>query len=262
VNEVDDEGGDNEGDVTDVDEGQERIVGIDERIQINPATSQPYRWICHLKISTINATYGGSGFLVNIPGSNAGCILTAGHNLWMDTRTYAERLEVTFPGKEPIIVSEPTNNTSRQRYFVSPQYKQRFDRYHDYGIIVLPGYQRKGFGYSVVVTDDEIRAATAVVFGYPGDKPHKTMWGTGSGFLDPEPMLLRYTLDTAGGQSGSPVYVWHKGYVSLDLLGPVVVLMLNFSVSGQRLGSTSSEASESILQFVSRLKRCGRCSVG
>ena len=45
VNEVDDEGGDNEGDVTDVDEGQERIVGIDERIQINPATSQPYRWI-------------------------------------------------------------------------------------------------------------------------------------------------------------------------------------------------------------------------
>jgi V8-like Glu-specific endopeptidase len=113
ADEEDDEGGNN-GDEIEVDEGRERIVGTDERIQIKPATLQPYGWICYLDIRSGNSRYSGSGFLVNIPGSNTGCILTAGYNLWIDTRTYAESLEVTFPGKDPIHITEPTNTTNRQ----------------------------------------------------------------------------------------------------------------------------------------------------
>jgi V8-like Glu-specific endopeptidase len=253
------EGGDNDG--TEIDTGdeqddtdniEEKVIGVDERIQIKPTTSQPYRWICHIRIQTGNKRYIGSGFLVNIPGSTTGCILTAGHNLWMETRRYADSLEVTFPGRDVINISEPTNRASRLHYIVSPQYKQRFDRYHDYGVIILPGYQRKGFGYSAVITDADLKAATAVVFGYPGDKLQNTMWGTGGKFSTVEQMQLRYTLDTAGGQSGCPVYIWYEGYVSPNHLRPVVLYGAYPLHSGQWLGSMSLAPLRSTLQLVLR----------
>jgi hypothetical protein len=146
-----DEGADNNGtddeDANDNDSGgavgrwRERIIGNDERIQVKPATSQPYKWICHLKIFSGRRRYSGSGFLVNIPGATMGCIFTAGHNLWMDTRAYADRIDITFPGRDTIQISEQSGpaGTVRQHYFVSRQYEQRFDRHHDYGVIVLPG---------------------------------------------------------------------------------------------------------------------------
>ena len=86
----------------------ERVIGADERIQIIPMTSQPYRWICHIRIRTGSNSYVGSGFLINIPWSTTGCILTAGHNLWMTNRKYADSLEITSPERTPLQFQSPT----------------------------------------------------------------------------------------------------------------------------------------------------------
>ncbi|KAK6522972.1 hypothetical protein TWF281_002399 [Arthrobotrys megalospora] len=200
------EGGDSGG--NDLEDLEEKSIGIHQRIQIKPTTSQPYRWICHIRIKIGEKWYGnGSGFLVNIPGSTTGCILTAGHNLWLDKRTprrYAEDLEITFPGKDPIQIT-------KAQFMVPLPFRERLDPDHDYGVIVLPGYQGKGFGYSTIITDTALNAATAMVFGYPNEKP-KTMWGSGGALYKVEKMQLQHTLDTSRGQSGSPVYIWYKGY--------------------------------------------------
>ncbi len=44
------------------------------------------------------------------------------------------------------------------------------------------------------------------IFGYPGDKPWATMWGTRRSIKGVDPDKLFYKIDTFGGQSGSPVY--------------------------------------------------------
>lgn len=175
-------------------------------------TAQPYKWICKIITRTdTDNSYSGTGYLVNVPWANTGCILTAGHNLWMKNRSYARRLEITFPGKDTFTVSR---DDTEQFFRASPEYVASFAKEYDYGAIVVPGLQSQGFGYSTLMTDDEISYATASVFGYPGDKEPGTMWGSGSKFLPPTTRQLHYDIDTFGGQSGSPVYVWLNGYVS------------------------------------------------
>ena len=48
--------------------------------------------------------------------------------------------------------------------------------------------------------------------GYPGDKPLNTLWITGGEIERHSDLRLFYTNDTAGGQSGSPVYTWYGDY--------------------------------------------------
>jgi len=205
---------------------RERIFGLYRRFRVHSTTSQPYLWICHIRVHYRGKTYYGTGFLINIPGSNTGCVLTAGHNLWMETRSYVDSVEIKFPGRDLIVISKSSNITNRQRYFVSRQYEQNFHSNYDYGAIILPGYQQHGIGYTVLATNEELgnTAEPAELAGFPGDKPGMTIWAT-RGPLDSidsgdpgsseEPgsksKRLFYTLDTFGGQSGSPVYLRYKG---------------------------------------------------
>jgi glutamyl endopeptidase len=57
----------------------------------------------------------------------------------------------------------------------------------------------------------KLLAQSAVLAGYPGDKPFAEMWGMARKIKTVTAKTLVYDIDTMGGQSGAPVYVKRNG---------------------------------------------------
>jgi len=186
--------------------------GKDERVQVDPMTSPPYKWICFLSIkSATGERYKGSGFKIHLPDVNRTAIVTSGHCTFIrgeSAREYAAKITVTFPGKHSVKVRQ-------KDLYASPEYIETGDADHDYGLILLPGNSDDGFGWSAIIPDEELKNRLVTNCGYTGDKPEGTMWITGGAITEgpePTPNRIYYTTDTIGGQSGSPVYTWYDGF--------------------------------------------------
>ena len=183
----------------------ESVCDKDERVQIDPKTSPPYNWICSLQMEdTSGDHWRGSGFKIHLPGVNFTAVVTSAHCVYMGG-AYARRVTVTFPGQAPV------NATDRDLY-ATPEYINSGSADHDYGLILLPGNSDEGFGYSTELTDGELNKRIVTNCGYPGDKPLNTLWITGGEIERHTDFRIFYMNDTAGGQSGSPVYTWYGGY--------------------------------------------------
>jgi V8-like Glu-specific endopeptidase len=81
----------------------------------------------------------------------------------------------------------------------------------DFGCIVLPmgafgGRNLGSFGFAAWDAQ-ELVAHSAVLAGYPGDKPFAEMWGMAQRIQTVTANTLRYQIDTYGGQSGTAVYI-------------------------------------------------------
>lgn len=152
--------------------------------------------------------FEGTGFLVNIPGSTECTLLTAAHCLYRhDPPRYADVVEVTFPGEQPVTVT-------------SDKLKAPSDYMHDarmecdYGLIFLPDRKLKteacGFGLAAMMLDRKLLDANLSVFGYPVGS--NDLWGTGGQTQSVEGETVRYLLQTTRGQSGSPIIAWCDGF--------------------------------------------------
>ena len=62
-----------------------------------------------------------------------------------------------------------------------------------------------------VFSDADLRAATANISGYPGDKPSGTQWYDNHRVAAVDSRKVFYDIDTMGGQSGSAVYRIQNG---------------------------------------------------
>lgn len=183
----------------------ESVCGKDERVQVDPMTSPPYKWICSLLIeSASGAITRGSGFKIHLPDVNRTAVVTSGHCTYV-AGAYATKITVQFPGQRAVHVG-PNN------IYASPEYINTGDADHDYGLIVLPGNSDDGFGWSAIIPDEELSNRLVTNCGYPGDKPAGTMWITGGSIASYTANRIYYMNDTKGGQSGSPVYTWYGGY--------------------------------------------------
>lgn len=85
------------------------------------------------------------------------------------------------------------------------------DSAFDYGVILLPADNRLGdqlgwFGYQVH-TDDELSSYTVNISGYPGAKLTGTQWWMSGTVKTVNDRTFVYNIDTAGGQSGAPVWI-------------------------------------------------------
>ena len=183
----------------------ETVCGKDERVEVDPKTSPPYKWICSLTIqSTSGTVYVGSGFKINLPHVDRTAVVTSGHCTYVNG-SYATEITVQFPGQAAVDV--PRNDL-----YAAPEYINSRSPDHDYGLILLPGRSDDGFGWSTIVPNDELNNRLVTNCGYPGDKPRGTMWITGGKIDNYTANRIFYMNDTMGGQSGSPVYTWYGGY--------------------------------------------------
>lgn len=184
----------------------EVVIGADDRSRINPTTSYPWRAICSLIIRTrTGKTYIGTGWF-NGPGT----VVTAGHCLYLHNEGgWPLSIEV-IPGRNATL--KPYGSVVCTNFKSVLGWTRDKKRDFDYGAIILPSNRKLGstvgfFGFGTR-TDAFIRSKVLNLSGYPGDKGGSTQWFHSRAIKSLNSKVLTYEIDTAGGQSGAPV--WYK----------------------------------------------------
>ncbi|GEM_PF-1015779 len=207
--EADDDGGDERlGSLLEV------VIGADDRVRINATTATPWSGICSLNIQARNGQrFIGTGWLIA-----PRCVITAGHCVHIRTAGgFATHVDV-MPGRNG--TSMPFGSVRGTRLSALPRWISNADRNFDCGCIILPRAPRIPggalpfcFRYAAK-SDTQIRARALNIAGYPGDLPNPPPPARGTAMYfharaakSVTPQVITYDIDTAGGQSGSPV--WH-----------------------------------------------------
>ncbi|NNF64911.1 MAG: serine protease [Acidimicrobiia bacterium] len=184
----------------------EVVIGKDDRVRVNNTTAYPWRAICSLRITARDGSrWIGSGFLV---GNRT--VITAGHVVYMHSRGgWVRKIEV-IPGRNGS--SKPFGSCDATAFHSVKGWTQKKKRSHDYAAIILPkncalGKRVGFFGYANYSFFTLLNMLVNLA-GYPGDKPAGTMWWHARRLKWITSRTLVYNIDTAGGQSGAPV--WRK----------------------------------------------------
>lgn len=187
----------------------EVVIGADERVQITNTTAFPWRAICSLRIAAKDGSnYIGTGWFVG-----PRTVVTAGHCVYLHNHGgWARSIEV-IPGRNGNVF--PFGSATSSSFCSVTGWTSGKKREFDYGVIQLPGNQALGnrvgwFGYGNF-SDATVRSITLNLAGYPGDKPNGTMWYMALRASSVDSHVITYNIDTAGGQSGSPVWYLTNG---------------------------------------------------
>lgn len=188
------------------------ICGNDDRIVESNTLLYPLRATCYLYIKWKDGTASRcTGFLIS-----KDIVATCGHCMYNDEKGgFADYIDV-YPGRD----GQNSNfGYYRSKLFYTVRGWTEYGKKEwDFGAIRLSqsignyvGYY--GFGY---FEDSVINIMNIKTHGYPGDKPKKLITAQGnsdSSILNSKEIY--YSIDTVGGQSGSPIY---SSYNSDDYL--------------------------------------------
>ena len=185
----------------------ETVHGVDNRTQITNTNVFPWRAIASLLITAAdNSTWIGTGWFVG-----PHTLLTAGHCVFIKNSGVAGRdgwvkkIQV-MPGRNASTL--PYGSVSSTSFKSVTSWTNNGDENFDYGAIIIPtnlGNTVGWFGYQVL-SDGDLTASTVNISGYPGDKPAGTQWFQSNKVASTGPRKVFYDIDTAGGQSGAPVW--------------------------------------------------------
>jgi V8-like Glu-specific endopeptidase len=185
------------------------VIGHDDRLEVTDTRDYPYRCICFLYVTDADGGHWtGTGWLCG-----PRTLLTAGHVVFVHERGgWARQVEV-IPGRQGDLW--PFGSCLAATLWAAEGWIVRRDARCDYGAITLPADRPYGdelgwFGYGVR-PDAALRQAQLTVCGYPEDKPAGTQWRHANTLAALDDQWLTYTMDTAGGQSGAPVWLEEKG---------------------------------------------------
>lgn len=187
----------------------EVVIGVDNRVRIQNTAVYPWRAICALRITAANgARFIGTGWLVS-----PRTVITAGHCVFLhDNGGWARSIEV-IPGLNE--ASRPFGSHIGTALRSVTGWTQSKNRDFDYGAIILPPNSRPGAQtgtFGLAVRDDALlRNAALNLSGYPGDKGGSQQWFHAQRTKSLSSRVITYEIDTAGGQSGSPVWVLQNG---------------------------------------------------
>lgn len=185
------------------------IVGEDNR-DLEDSAKYPLSAICKLYITTKNGgMYHGTGFFIS-----PRVVVTAGHCVYLrEAGGWAKSIEV-IPRLNKS--QKPFGSAFATRFVTYGPWISHGDINYDIGIIILPennklgnktgwwGFMWAGAGY--------YKGLPITTAGYPGDKDRRRcgeMWrmsGNDTSLFNND-MKIKYSIDTYGGQSGSPVWV-------------------------------------------------------
>ncbi len=192
---------------------------IDHRKPIDNTLMFPYRCICKLRstFSTIveDGTGDGTGVLVA-----PNVVLTAAHVIHHPTLGLANTIEVV-PGLNRTDL--PFGSMISTNYRYPGKWTEKFDQEFDFGLVVLSQSIGNNIGYVgyAAVPDDKFGEISPVtIVGYPNDLPSKKDPLAGmiqyehmDNIMNVTPVIIEYNIDTAGGQSGSPILALINGEI-------------------------------------------------
>lgn len=185
-------------------EPAESVCGVDDRQQINTLGNLPWRMICQLIMTHSDGRRSrGTGWFIS-----PRTVMTAGHCVFSRSAGgWAESIEI-IPAmngtNRPFGSATSTDFRSVNGWVKDKQVS------HDYGCIILPetsplGDKTGWFGFSNL-SDQSLENLLANNSGYPGDKTFGTQWYNAGRISNVTPKRLHYMIDTAPGQSGSPMW--------------------------------------------------------
>ncbi|RSK24042.1 trypsin-like serine peptidase [Hymenobacter metallilatus] len=252
---TDDEAGQDEAggfDETDVEalaqqiEALEVVIGVDDRVQITNTSVVPWKRICHLKIQAADGkNYLGTGFFIG-----PRTILTAGHCVYIHGHGGWPRQIVVTPGRNA--ANEPFQRFTATAFRSVQGWVNNKARNYDYGVIQLPrnasvspSIGAFGFGQ---FPDQFLLNKRLNTAGYPGDKPAGTMWFNGRKAKSVTARTITYDIDTAGGQSGSPV--WFK-----DAAGSRIVVGIH--TNGASSGNSATRITKPVFDNLKKWRMEG-----
>lgn len=186
----------------------EVVIGPDDRTQVTNTTAIPWRRICSLLITSADGNrWIGTGWLIG-----PRTVITAGHCVYMHASGgWARSIEV-IPGRNAS--NKPLGSCVATDFRSVRGWVERQKRACDYGAIILPA--NFPFGSTVgtfdfaQVANSQLTGLRVNLAGYPGDKPTGTQWFHSRVLTSITPRTLVYDIDSAGGQSGAPVW-WRQG---------------------------------------------------
>ncbi|QHZ49218.1 serine protease [Bacillus sp. NSP9.1] len=171
------------------------VIGTDNRTRVSNTTAYPYRAIVHISSSIGSCT----GWLIGPK-----TVATAGHCVYDTASGSFAGTATVSPGRNGS--SYPYGSVKSTRYFIPSGWRSGNTNY-DYAAIELSepiGNTVGYFGYSY--TTSSLTGTNVTISGYPGDKPSGTQWQHSGPITVSETYKLQYSIDTYGGQSGSPVF--------------------------------------------------------
>lgn len=182
------------------------VIGNDDRTRISPTTSFPWRAMTKLRMTFPS----GRQFICSGALVAAKYTLTAGHCVFSHTEGgWATSIEV-IPGLDGAY--KPYGSAFAVRLRSYQGWTQNQDSNYDFALITLDrtiGNSTGWFGYASYAT---VNGLTGNLGGYPGDRDGGLRLYYHFGTINSSTTnRVSYTIDTAGGQSGSGVYRINNG---------------------------------------------------
>lgn len=174
----------------------------DDRAPVTDTGHVPWRSVCHLVMQGMHSVdVFGTGWM-----AGPRTIITAGHNLFSHQTGRSPSQVVAVPGRNRD--HAPFGFYQAAAIEVHSRWRKSADRACDLGVIWLdePVGERVGWFGAAVYDDAHLSELLVNTAGYPGDKLVGTQWFNAGRVLAVEDATLSYGLDTAEGQSGSPIF--------------------------------------------------------
>jgi V8-like Glu-specific endopeptidase len=188
--------------------GLESVLGQDDRTRILETTQPPWRQICALEIESPFGWFLGTGWFVGPK-----TLVTAGHCVFDKHQMggWAKTIVAT-PGRSG--EDRPFGKLKATRFSSVDRWIESQDPDYDIGCIHLGRALEQDLGWFAigVLPNDALEHTLVNIAGYPGDRGDgKEQYFHANRILRVGPRRIFYDVDTFGGQSGAPAWIYEEG---------------------------------------------------
>ncbi|MBO5380295.1 MAG: trypsin-like serine protease [Clostridia bacterium] len=180
------------------------IIGSDGRVEVSDTEVMPYSAICYIEIDWPDGSTGlGTAWMIY-----KDLAVTAGHCMYSSANGgWAESIKI-WPGKDGYgFWNNPYGTAKSSALHTASQWVESEDWEYDWGIIELDENIGEDTGwFGIGWSSNDMTGTNVTISGYPGEERYHQYKMSGK-ITKSEALKIYYnTIDTTGGQSGSPIY--------------------------------------------------------